>query len=91
MNGEDMWEVDVPIEHREDKNRTGIHVFTGLAQNKNDALASARRVYDEARAHQQEGRDIPFPEQLRWDWAARGTRPDWELRWERAKAQQILT
>ncbi|MBL1086808.1 hypothetical protein JK359_33425 [Streptomyces actinomycinicus] len=83
-----MWEVDVPICHPDDQ-RTGIHVFTGLASDKNAAFASARRVVDEALEHLQNGREIPVPDHARIDWAARGLRPGWELRWERAKAHQI--
>ncbi|MEU0390480.1 hypothetical protein [Streptomyces chartreusis] len=84
----EMWEVDVPMQHP-DGRRTGIHVFTGLASDKNTAVASARRVVDEAREHLDNGRDIPVPDRPRIDWAARGLRPGWQLRWEDAQAHQI--
>lgn len=82
-----MWEVDVPIQHPD--GLRGVHVFTGLASDKNAAFAAARSVVDEALEHLHSGREIPFPDHPRIDWAARGLRPGWQLRWERAKAHQI--
>jgi hypothetical protein len=84
----EMWEVDVPIQHPDD-HRTGIHVFTGLASDRYAAIAAARSIVDEALEHLHSGREIPVPERPRIEWAARGLRPDWELRWEGAKAHPI--
>ncbi|MFF7764257.1 hypothetical protein [Streptomyces griseorubiginosus] len=88
MTFAEMWEVDVPIQHP-DGHHTGIHVFTGLASDRGAALAAARSVVDEALEHLHHGRDIPIPEHPRIDWAARGLRPGWELRWENAQAHPI--
>ncbi|WP_316779638.1 hypothetical protein [Streptomyces sasae] len=85
---DDMWEVDVPIRHRAD-GRTGVHVFAGPATDSAAALAHARRVYNEALEHVQHGREIPFPEQTRWAWAARGLRPDFELQWKEAQVHEV--
>ncbi|MFI6658092.1 hypothetical protein ACIBL8_21515 [Streptomyces sp. NPDC050523] len=84
----EMWEVDVPIQDP-DGLRTGVHVFTGLASDRYAAIAAARSVVDEALEHLHSGREIPVPPSPRIDWAARGLRPGWELRWEGAKAHQI--
>ncbi|MGW4784933.1 hypothetical protein [Streptomyces sp. NPDC004230] len=86
---EAMWEVNVPI-HDPADHRTGVHVFTGMASDKNAALAAARRVVDEALESLRAGREIPVPHRVRLDWGARGLRPGWELRWERAQTRQII-
>lgn len=83
---ETVWEVDVPTRQGD---RIGLHVFTGLASDKRAAVAAARSVVDEALEHLQDGREIPVPERPRVDWAARGLRPGWELRWERATVREI--
>lgn len=83
----EMWEVDVPIQHPD--GLRGVHVFTGLASDRTAAIAAARSVVDEALEHVRSGREIPVPERPRIDWAARGLRPGWELRWEGAQAHQI--
>ncbi|MFJ2007942.1 hypothetical protein [Streptomyces chartreusis] len=83
-----MWEVDVPIQHP-DGLGTGIHIFTGLANDRSAALAAARSVVDEALECLHAGREIPVPDSPRIEWAARGLRPGWELQWEGAKAHQL--
>ena len=84
-----VWEIDVPTEHRQDSSRKGVHVFTGLAENGNDAFAAALRAYEIAQLHASSGRPIPCGTR-RVDWSARGLRPDWELRWDRAETKQIV-
>lgn len=84
-----VWEIDVPIQHRQDKSRTGVHVFTGLAETANDAIAAAVRACEIAQLHAMSGQPIPAGSR-RTDWTARGLRPDWELRWDRAEKKQIV-
>ncbi|MEU3855666.1 hypothetical protein [Streptomyces sp. NPDC029554] len=83
----DMWEVDVPLHHPD--GHVGIHVFVGQARDKNTAVTAAQCVVDEAYEHLRRGRAIPDPDRPRLDWAARGLRPGWELRWEHATAHPI--
>lgn len=66
-----------PHEHRLDKTRKGVHVFTGLAENGSDAIASALRACEIAQLHAMSGEPIPAGTS-RVDWSARGLRPDWE-------------
>ncbi|MBT2393379.1 hypothetical protein J7E87_29160 [Streptomyces sp. ISL-1] len=87
--GRTVWEIDVPIEHRDDKSRQGVHVFTGLAENGSDAVAAALRVCEIAQLHAMSGQDIPCGSS-RVDWSARGLRPDWVLKWDRAEKKQIV-
>ncbi|MGP4001540.1 hypothetical protein [Streptomyces sp. 8N706] len=89
MGPRTVWEIDVPIEHRQDKTRKGVHIFTGLAENGSDAIASALRACEIAQLHAMSGRPIPAGTS-RVDWSARGLRPDWELRWDRAEKKQIV-
>jgi hypothetical protein len=89
MNRRTVWKIDVPIEHRLDKTRKGVHVFTGLAASGSDALASALRACEIAQLHAMHGQPIPAGTS-RVDWSARGLRPDWELRWDRAEKKQIV-
>ncbi|MBT2439798.1 hypothetical protein J7E93_06615 [Streptomyces sp. ISL-36] len=89
MGHRTVWEIDVPIEHRQDKTRKGVHVFTGLAENSSDAIASALRACEIAQLHAMSGQPIPAGTS-RVDWSARGLRPDWELCWDRAEKKQIV-
>ncbi|WP_329583640.1 hypothetical protein [Streptomyces sp. NBC_01361] len=89
MGPRSVWEIDVPIEHRLDKTRKGFHVFTGLADDANEAVAAALHACEIARLHAQSGRPIPSGSS-RGDWSARGLRTDWELRWDRATKKQIV-
>ncbi|MEV6133113.1 hypothetical protein AB0M05_41045 [Streptomyces violaceusniger] len=85
-----MWEIDVPIQHRDDTQRPrGVHVFTGLAEDGNAAMAAALRVCEIAQLHAMSGQPIPTGI-CRADWSARGLRPDWELRWEEAEKRPIV-
>ncbi|MDQ1013153.1 hypothetical protein QFZ82_007638 [Streptomyces sp. V4I23] len=89
MNRRTVWEIDVPIEHRLDKTRKGVRVFTSLAASGSDALASALRACEIAQMHAMSGQPIPAGTS-RGDWSARGLRPDWKLRWDRAEKKQIV-
>lgn len=76
------YEVDVPI--RNTTGASGLHVFTGQAANRREAVRIAHEVYDAARAAQQAGHNIPSK---RSDgWGARGVRPGWEPDWSAATA-----
>ena len=88
MGDRTVWEIDVPIQHRQDSSRQGVHVFTGLADNEDDAVASAVRACEIAQLHAMSGQPIPAGTS-RVDWSARGLRPDFELRWDRAEKKQI--
>jgi hypothetical protein len=76
------FEVDVPI--RNSAGLRGVHVFTGRADSRSAAVRIANEVYDQARAAQQAGLEIPYgrPD----GWAARDYRPGWELDWQAATA-----
>ncbi|MCX4826080.1 hypothetical protein OG883_41150 [Streptomyces sp. NBC_01142] len=89
MDSRAVWEIDVPMKHREDAARHGVHVFTGLAENASDAIAAALRACEIAQLHAMSGRPIPVGSS-RGDWSARGLRPDWELQWDRAEKKQIV-
>ncbi|EPH46881.1 hypothetical protein ABT390_33935 [Streptomyces aurantiacus] len=89
MRPRTVWEIDVPMKHRQDDSRTGVHVFTGLADNASEAVASAVRACEIARLHAMSSRPIPAGTS-RVDWSARGLRPDWELCWDRAQKKQIV-
>jgi hypothetical protein len=84
-----VWEIDVPIAHRLDKSREGHHVFAGLAENANEAVAAALRACEIAQLHAMSGWPIPVGTS-HGDWSARGLRPDWELQWDRAEMKQIV-
>ncbi|GAA3372222.1 hypothetical protein GCM10017744_102860 [Streptomyces antimycoticus] len=84
-----MWEIDVPIQHRADTQRRGVHVFTGLAEDANAAMAAALRACEIAQLHTMSGQPIPTGT-CRADWSARGLRPDWELQWEAAERKPIV-
>ncbi|MEU2454802.1 hypothetical protein ABZ605_32525 [Streptomyces sp. NPDC012765] len=82
-----MWEVDVPIEHA-DTGERGVHVFTGLAEDGEEALKAAQRAWETALLYTMAGRDVPAVSN-RTDWSARGLRAGWSLRWEQATEQYI--
>ncbi|MEV2255879.1 hypothetical protein AB0I94_35880 [Streptomyces sp. NPDC050147] len=79
------FEVDVPIHHNTDQQAHGVHVFTGEASSKREALRKAHEVYDAALAAYTAGREIPGKQA--GGWGARGLRPDWALDWQAAKAK----
>ncbi|MFD9047793.1 hypothetical protein [Streptomyces zaomyceticus] len=83
-----VWEIDVPIEHRHDPTRKGVHVFTGLAASGTEAISRAVRAWEIAQLHAMSGLPIPTGTS-RVDWSARGLRPDWQMRWEEAEHKQI--
>ncbi|MFD4260739.1 hypothetical protein ACFWR9_24730 [Streptomyces sp. NPDC058534] len=78
------FEVDVPIHHTTNRQLKGVHVFTGEASSKSEALRIAHEVYDAALAAQQAGHEVPGRQA--GGWGARGLRPDWALDWQAAKA-----
>ncbi|MEU4496946.1 hypothetical protein AB0F96_26760 [Streptomyces sp. NPDC023998] len=84
-----VWEIDVPMKHRQDAARKGVHVFTGLAENGHEAIAAAVRACEIAQLHAMTGQPIPAGTS-RGAWSARGLRPDWELQWDRAEKKQIV-
>ncbi|MEU0276709.1 hypothetical protein [Streptomyces sp. NPDC006307] len=77
-----LYEVDVPIGNT--AGLRGVHAFTDHADSRSAAVRIAHEVYDQARAAQQAGLEIPSE---RPDgWTARSYRPGWELDWRAAIA-----
>lgn len=78
-----LFEVDVPI-HDTTHTLHGLHVFTGQATSRSEALNRAHQVYDAALAARKAGLDNPGRQD--GGWQARGVRDGWELNWAAAKA-----
>ncbi|HZX37971.1 MAG TPA: hypothetical protein VFF37_06485 [Streptomyces sp.] len=77
------FEVDVPIRNATSPGLHGLHVFTGQADNRCEAVRLACEVYDAALAARAAGLEPPGK---RADgWGARGVRSGWELDWSAAK------
>ncbi|MFD3622761.1 hypothetical protein ACFWWT_48170 [Streptomyces sp. NPDC058676] len=76
------YEVDVPTKNTAQPGLSGVHVFTGPADNRSAALQKAHEAYDAARAAKEAGLEIPHgrPD----GWGACGYRPGWELDWKAA-------
>ncbi|WP_069874516.1 hypothetical protein [Streptomyces malaysiensis] len=80
------WSIDVPLTPP----RPGCrHIFTGVAETKEAALAAARRAHETALLYTAAGQDIPCGSSRR-DWSARGLHVDWDLDWSRAKTTPIV-
>ncbi|MEV8434710.1 hypothetical protein PGH47_42470 (plasmid) [Streptomyces sp. HUAS 31] len=84
MEQQEFFQVTVPICHSQDPAMRGVHVFTGEASSRAEAVCLARRGYKDARYAYEAGLQIP----LMWPsgWGARGLRPGWEPDWSAAKA-----
>jgi hypothetical protein len=78
------FEVDVPAHHTTDPGRRGLHVFTGEARTRREALRRAHEAVDDALAARTAGHEIRCKHP--GGWAARGLRTDWVLDWAAAKA-----
>ncbi|MGW0538079.1 hypothetical protein [Streptomyces sp. NPDC003032] len=78
------FEVDVPIHRTGQPGLSGVHVFTGRADSRSEAVRISHEVYDQAAAAAAAGLEIPHgrPD----GWGACGYRPDWELDWPAATA-----
>lgn len=81
------FEVDVPIHDPDHPDRHGVHVFTGRANGPGDALSAAFTAWDQARQCAAAGRQIPPASGS--GWSARGLRPGWDLRWDRATTRPL--
>lgn len=77
------YEVDVPI-HTTDWALHGVHVFTGQATSRTEALARAHQVYAQALSAHHAGRTNPGRQD--GGWGASAVRDGWELDWAAAKA-----
>ncbi|MFJ3825489.1 hypothetical protein [Streptomyces nodosus] len=75
-----VYQVNVPT--RDSSGRSGLHVFTGNADNHAAAVRIARDVYESAAAAQRAG--LPIPDRRPDGWAARAVRPGWHLEWAAA-------
>jgi hypothetical protein len=79
------YEVDVPIHHTADPTLQGLHVLTGRARSRREAIVCAHRAYEAALAARQAG--LNKPDRQVGGWAARGARDGWEPDWMAAKAR----
>ncbi|MEU6680916.1 hypothetical protein [Streptomyces sp. NPDC046925] len=77
-----LFEVDVPI--HDTTGMHGLHVFTGQATSRSEALTRAHLAYDAALAAQRAG--LKNPGRQEGGWGARGVRDGWELDWAAATA-----
>ncbi|MFI9311561.1 hypothetical protein [Streptomyces triculaminicus] len=76
------YEVDVPIRNTARPSLLGLHVLTGQAGSRCDAVRIAHEVYDAALAAQAAGLEPPGKHP--GGWGARGIRPGWEPDWSAA-------